>query len=210
MLRLVWLPCKYSLSFEKAYSYLKASSPAAFGKSLQDLTSERKRFLATSIAKVALEFVNGFHKLVDETADIPPVVPLQLIDSSLTLLKFQSIMDSHKTRLQLRNVVHYDLVYQQFQAMILKARTDLTFVERVKATNASLSSFSEAWDVVGGDYSQLRQFCADLACVFPNTASVESEFSVMKAEKDSHRMRLTDLSLEGVLHSKQYLRLKNL
>ncbi len=50
----------------------------------------------------------------------------------------------------------------------------------------------------------LREFSGGLATVFPNTASVESDFSVLKWEKDEYRQSLTDLSLEGILHSKQW------
>ena len=40
--------------------------------------------------------------------------------------------------------------------------------------------------------------------VFTNTASVESDFSILGWEKDKFKLSITDLSLEGVMHYKQY------
>ena len=40
--------------------------------------------------------------------------------------------------------------------------------------------------------------------MFPNTASVKSDFSILGWEKDEYRKSLTDLSLEGVMQCKQY------
>jgi len=37
--------------------------------------------------------------------------------------------------------------------------------------------------------------------VFSNTATVESDFSGSKKEKDEHRKSLTDLSLEGAMQA---------
>ena len=47
-------------------------------------------------------------------------------------------------------------------------------------------------------------FVGELPAVFANTASVESDFSILGWERDEYRLSMTDLSLEGVLHCKQY------
>jgi hypothetical protein len=47
------------------------------------------------------------------------------------------------------------------------------------------------------------EFCGGLASPFPNTATVESNFSVLKWEKDLHRSNITPFSLEGILHYRQ-------
>ena len=39
--------------------------------------------------------------------------------------------------------------------------------------------------------------------VFPGTSQVESDFSIIKIEKDDFRIFLTDLSIKGILCSKQ-------
>jgi len=64
--------------------------------------------------------------------------------------------------------------------------------------------FNDARDNVKTRFLTLRQFCGGLASMFPNTTSVESDFSTVKWEKDAHRTGLTSLSLDGIMHSKQF------
>ena len=46
--------------------------------------------------------------------------------------------------------------------------------------------------------------------MFVNTATVESDFSILGWEKDEYRLSLTDLALEGIIQCKQYELLKRL
>ncbi len=74
-------------------------------------------------------------------------------------------------------------------------------------TEKHSSSFSEAWAPFDKQFAPLKQFFGGLATVFPGTATVESNFSLINWEKDDYRSSLTDFSLEGILHSKQYFEL---
>ena len=82
------------------------------------------------------------------------------------------------------------------------------FQQTVKAGAKSLGGFSDAWACTNNRFPSLQKFCGGLASAFPNTATVESDFSVIGWEKDDCRTSLTDFSLEGILHAKQYERLK--
>ena len=64
--------------------------------------------------------------------------------------------------------------------------------------------FERCWAQYGQRYQRLRDFVGGLATVFPGTATVESDFSVINSESNRCRTALTDLSLEGILHSKQW------
>jgi hypothetical protein len=67
------------------------------------------------------------------------------------------------------------------------------------------ASFNKVWDLLNGArFNQLRRFCAGLATVFPNSTSVESDFSILKWELDEFRKNLLDLSLEGIFQAKQF------
>jgi len=71
-------------------------------------------------------------------------------------------------------------------------------------------SFSDGWRCIGsGGFQYLKEFCRGLANVFPSITTIESDFSIINFEKNSHRPALTDLSLEGILHSKQFDMIKN-
>ena len=50
-------------------------------------------------------------------------------------------------------------------------------------------------------------FCGDITSAFPGTATVESDFSVVKWEKDEFRRSLTNFSLEGTLHCNPFEKL---
>jgi hypothetical protein len=71
-------------------------------------------------------------------------------------------------------------------------------------THCATTGFEVAWQTLGTRFAKLRQFCGGLATVFPGTATVESDFSVLKWEHDEFRSTLTELSLECILQCKQF------
>jgi hypothetical protein len=46
-------------------------------------------------------------------------------------------------------------------------------------------------------------FCGGLATSFANTTNAESDFSIMKWEKDDFRQSMMNLTLEGIFQAKQ-------
>src|SRR5947207_9196693 len=77
--------------------------------------------------------------------------------------------------------------------------------------SASEQDKSTFFDVyVAYENTVLRDFFGGIATVFANTASVESDFSILGWERDEYRLSLTDLSLEGIMQSKQHELLKSL
>ena len=57
-------------------------------------------------------------------------------------------------------------------------------------------------------FPALCAFTGGLASVFPGTSSVETGFSIIRWGKNDCQTSLTNFSLEGILHSKQYDLLK--
>ena len=70
--------------------------------------------------------------------------------------------------------------------------------------NTAGMQFEQAWEAVGDKFGYLKSFVSAFATIFPNTATVESDFSVIKFEKNDRRQRLTNMSLEGILQCKQF------
>ncbi len=68
--------------------------------------------------------------------------------------------------------------------------------------------FNEAWDYLKGCFMQLHQLCGGLVTMFPNTTSVESDFSIVKWEKNDSHSSLTSMSLAGIMHAKQFKQIK--
>jgi hypothetical protein len=66
------------------------------------------------------------------------------------------------------------------------------------------AAYRDVWIGLQNTYPFLERFVGGLATIFPGTSTVESDFSVVKYEKNKNRMSLTIAILEGILHSKQY------
>lgn len=64
--------------------------------------------------------------------------------------------------------------------------------------------FHEAWSALESRFPKLCTFAGGFASVYPGTTRVESDFSVISWEKDEYRLSLMDLSLEGIMHCKQF------
>jgi len=47
-----------------------------------------------------------------------------------------------------------------------------------------------------------------MASTYPGTSRVESDFSILGVEKNAYRTFLMDLSLDGIMHAKQFSELQ--
>jgi hypothetical protein len=93
-------------------------------------------------------------------------------------------------------------VCEQHKALI---RTiELEPVLRARLERESKKEFSVARSGVGSRFSELQTFAAGIASVMPTTSRVEGDFSLMNYRRNEYCANLTDFSLEGVMHSKQY------
>ncbi|CAM6007289.1 unnamed protein product [Sphagnum balticum] len=72
------------------------------------------------------------------------------------------------------------------------------------------AAYRDVWIGLHNMYPLLEKFVSGLATIFPDTSTVESDFSVVKYEKNKNCMSLTDASLKGILHVKQYRRMHSL
>jgi hypothetical protein len=74
------------------------------------------------------------------------------------------------------------------------------------------TTFTAAWSVPGikDKYPHLMDFAGGLATVYPNDGVVESDFSILKYEKDQFRKSMSNLTLHGILACKQYQQIGNI
>lgn len=66
------------------------------------------------------------------------------------------------------------------------------------------TGLNDGWVLYQGRFDYLRQFVGDLAAMFQNIATVVADFLLLGYEKDEFCNSLTDFSLEGILHAKQF------
>jgi hypothetical protein len=77
--------------------------------------------------------------------------------------------------------------------------------EGIDSLSSQQSSFQDGWSLLGARLPNLMEYCGVVATLFPGTSTVESDFSVLRWEKDRFRNGLSDFGLEGVLQAKQFL-----
>jgi hypothetical protein len=67
--------------------------------------------------------------------------------------------------------------------------------------------YHDAWVSLRSQFPKLREFSSGLATIYPGTTRVESEFSILRWEKDEYRSAVMNFSLEGIMHAKQFMAL---
>ncbi len=127
--------------------------------------------------------------------------------------KFVSdVLEPHRARL-LKNDWSEDDIYaiEEEHRDLVKAYKNEPGIKAIIDKLDHKSDFNESWDQLGNvRFVNLRHLCAGFATAWPNSANVESDFSVLKWEKDAFRTALLDLSLEGIFQSKQFEMLASL
>jgi hypothetical protein len=97
-----------------------------------------------------------------------------------------------------------DLIEQEHRVLVEVVR-DFAPLQRIVDSHSFQTMFNDAWDALSAQpaLNHLRLFCGGLASAFANTTCVESDFSILKCEKDAYRTCLMAMLLEGVFQTKQ-------
>ena len=173
-----------------------------------------KNLISESVGLFCLHLVIGFENVKAERdgnnlpSDLenPPVYPAELVKLR-TGAFISNVLNIYRQRIEMFwtdadvNLIEEDhkrLLRAYHQEPLLKACID---------GHDSGTLFNDAWDSMPDRFQSLRSFSGGLATAFPNTASVESDFSKIKWEKDPHRASMINLSLAGIMHSKQFQKL---
>ena len=136
---------------------------------------------------------------------------MQLVE--ISDVNFVTLVRSHKRRL----VEYFQNNLTEVQMYMNKVTDEHKKLQQLVTSDEELSSlltveqrkeFSTAWKPVGLRFPTLQNFCCGIATVIPTTSCVEGDFSLMHYRKDDHCARLSEFSLEGCLHAKQFQSLK--
>ena len=136
---------------------------------------------------------------------LPPVLPHELSSIHMRQL-VNTVQQQHARLLPVIGQDGIEQICNEFRFFQRAFREEMVFQEAAKAGKEGKKSqnFSDAWACTNNRFPSLQQLCGGLVSAFPNTA----DFSVIGWEKDECRTFSTDFSLEGILHAKQYHRLK--
>ena len=141
--------------------------------------------------------------------EAPYVMPHELVKLRHSAF-VGDVVDTYRNHLAKHWTINMIEAAEKDHRELLAAHAREPDVKAALESHNEKTFFNEAWDCLNGRFPMLQQLCGGLATAFPNTSSVESDFSVVQWEKDSSRTRLTNLSLAGVMHAKQYDMLKSL
>jgi hypothetical protein len=184
-------------------------------QSLRNMEPHETEIMLKTIAEMYLHIIQGLSKIVAvrdsrNNAAVEmfyPVMPHELI--KVRPRQLAELVLEHHTRVltsycpdDIDRIVsqHKDFLEAYHREPRLKLAIDRCSTD---------SSFEDCWAIRGlkGQFPLLCDFCGGISSVFPNTASVEADFSDIKWESDEFRTALTSFSLEGILHCKQFVNL---
>jgi len=181
------------------------------------MTDGDAKLLCAAVSKIFVQAADRISSIVAErTSDnssnnnyLPPFLPHRLLQMDVPA--FTRLLSEHRQRLLVRlSDVEVHKISQQLSLLRRAYARDNILRQALDNLHDETTQFEEGWGIVGEGYNLLKQFCGDLASTFPNTATVENDFSVLGWEKDDYRRSITDFSLEGVMHSKQFKALREL
>ncbi|KAH9246800.1 hypothetical protein BASA81_015648 [Batrachochytrium salamandrivorans] len=206
---------QFALSYENARSCLDGLGVWVL-ETLDTLSQDDVSMLVTAIAQMLCQLAQGLHAVVAERdcvndvgEEFPPVLPHQL--ARVDVRRFSSTLNAHKTRIQAKfDDQQIDELNQQFVMFLRAYREERAFKDAIDQCDNFKTDFKEAWSLTNGRFPMLSLFCGGLASAFPNTSTVESDFSLLGYEKDDTRKCLTDFSLDGIFHCKQWMDVRNL
>ncbi|KAI0560431.1 Arginyl-tRNA--protein transferase 1 [Gracilaria domingensis] len=138
----------------------------------------------------------------------PPVLPHKL--AQLRPMVFNNMVRKQRDRLRLHSKRNIEKVVQkefaQFCKYVLSTENGAIQI----AASKQCKEFENAWRSFRAKHKERHRFSAGLSTIFPGTASVEADFSVINWGKDKYRQALTDVFLEGILQAKQHRTLVSL
>jgi hypothetical protein len=197
---------KYSLKISDVEAVLEDLGLFVAGK-IEETGAEAMAELLKSLAVCTVNLIAGVISIVAErdssneaATERPPVLPHQLV--MLRGREFSEILKVQTPRLRTTcSITEIDIIEQEFAELQSAYHRERCFKAVLDACGPH-TSFDEGWKLTQDRFCSLREFCGGLATAFPGTSTVESDFSIVKWEKDVGRASLTDFSLEGILHAK--------
>ncbi len=176
------------------------------------LTDEDQISVLREIAGYALRLVKGLSLVQGErdccnnaAAQLAPAVfPQHLYKMRMSYFIEHVLGPRHGMMIKAWGEELVDLIEQEHRALVEVVRGSAP-LKRIVDSHSFQTMFNDAWDALLAQpaLNHLWLFCGGLANAFANTTCVESDFSILKCEKDAYRTCLMALSLEGVFQMKQ-------
>jgi hypothetical protein len=199
---------RFAVSRKNTRDFLSDLGSAAIGF-INCIDNEDETVVINAVSEMLLSIVNGVHNVIGgndgntlRAENVAAILPHHLarlrprhVSTQVRKQRERLLTSFSEAAIDEIEIRHQDLVLAYQKEITLKACLD-------KCT--ACSAFEDAWNLLGERFTLLRDFAGGLSTVFPRTAAVESDFSIIKWEKDECRSALTEFSLEVIMHCKQY------
>jgi hypothetical protein len=160
------------------------------------LTDEDQIGVLHKIAGYVLRLVKGLSLVQGEhdcrnnrTAQLAPPVFRQHLYKMQMSYFIEHILGPHrKMMIKAWGEELVDLIEQEHRALVKVVR-GFAPLQRIVDSHSFQTMFNDAWAALPAQpaLNHLRLFCNGLASAFANTTCVESDFSILKCEKDAYR-----------------------
>jgi hypothetical protein len=201
----------FSVKLADAIAFIKNQGTFVIN-SLAELGDEEATDISRMVGNLFLGLFCGIAAIVatrtsqNETssAELPPVLPHSL--SKVRTAHVCKLVREQRFRLERSgwSDVEIENIDVDHRNLLHSYRSEPTFRDALDKCSDASTFFEDGWRLANGRFTVLRQFAGGLASIFSNTATVESDFSLIGWEKNAYRQYLTDFSLEGILHAKQF------
>ena len=185
----------------------------ACGEKYESLTLEEREAVLDDVLRLYCSGVRGINNIVvdrdrenEAESNLFPIMPTDWIENEGA--KFKELLKSMKPRLlETFSETDVDKIELQFRSLKAVKYRDVALYHSLLDNEEA--SFTKAWSIAGTNFELLRSFSGGFASIFANSATVESDFSRIKFEKHLQRQKLNDLTMEGILHAKQFQQLQD-
>lgn len=179
-----------------------------------ELDEEDQSIIVECVGSLFMEVVEGMGQIValrDDTNSasdqaIPPALPHEFAQlSARDLFQMVLLMKERLLAAPGWTETRLDDVCKQHKTLLAEAKQEIV-AKALKECGEENCSFTDAWAIpcLDGKYKDLLEFAGGFASIFPNTSTIEADFSHLKYEKDIWRKCLSDLTLQGILHCQQF------
>lgn len=202
----------FMISSSSVKKVLLASSPDD-RRTSQGLTSEEIKKVYHFFAGLILSTLTRLAEVRLFVLENPSVIsqkalPTRPLDYfTMSDEQFTDLLEIHTQRLLVTKIPDFinSTLVNEFRDLrnYIRLHSDK---ERIvsKLVDEQDKGFFNAWKPLSNRFSNLRLLACGFATLYPTTAQFESDFFKLKGIKGLFRHSLADLSIEGILHSKQF------
>ncbi|EGZ27723.1 hypothetical protein PHYSODRAFT_467933 [Phytophthora sojae] len=157
---------------------------------LKTLAEGQQTFVVNAVARMYLLAISNIFALKERAHTSPRVTPKELATSSM--VELVSLIDTHRERiLRTFGDEGIDKIGQEFKRLRVEYIDGKPIRKAIDSFDHRLASFDQMWQLDDAErFPTLASLCGGFASVFPNTATVEDDFSLIGCEKTNRRRQL--------------------